>query len=155
MRKINPFVIAALLTCAVSLWGCSQQKTGVNANKLRDLESQINKLEEEQRALQASNEQIRKRLAAAEAQRTVVETQKATLETEKADLTKELETTNADRESLRKQVANRTSERDAAQNLLVQFSKDLQSLAARIESAVNNPAPTANAPIIPASRRND
>ena len=146
MKNINPFVIAALLMCAVSLWGCNQQKSGAISNKIRELETRNAKLEDDYRALQAANEQHRKRLNAVEAQRD-------SLENEKADLAKQLETVSADRESLKKQISQRTVERDAAQNHLIQFSKDLQALAGRVEAAANTPSP--NVSILPASRRTE
>lgn len=147
MSKVNPFVIAGLLLCAVSLWGCNQQKTGTIATKIRELETRYTKLEEDHKALQSTHDQNRKRLSALEAQRTA-------LENDKNDLAKQLETATAERDGFRKQVSERTMERDTAQNHLTQFCKDLQGLVGKMEATVNN-SPAANAPIIPASRRND
>ena len=146
MKNTNPFVIAALLLCAMSLWGCNQQKSGTVATKIRELETRYSKLEEDYRTLHSANEQTRKRLGA-------VEKQRAELETDKTELTKQLEMTTSEREAFKTQVTQRTAERDAAQNNLAQFSKDLQALVGRIEATVNNPS--ANTTIIPASRRNE
>lgn len=147
MRKLNPFVIAGLLVCATTLWGCNQQKSGTIATKIRELETRYAKLEEDHKALQASNEQTRKKLSA-------VETLRVALDNEKQDLAKQIETLKNDRDSFRKQASERTLERDAAQNNLSQFCKDLQALVGKMEATVN-PTPNAAAPIIPASRRND
>jgi outer membrane murein-binding lipoprotein Lpp len=146
MNNLKPLVIAALLLCAMSLWGCNQQKTGSVATKIRELETRYSKLEEDYRTLHAASEQTRKRLAAVERQRTE-------LETEKADLVKQLESASSERDAFKTQVTLRTAERDAAQNHLMQFSKDLQALAGRIEATVANPS--AHPSIIPASRRSE
>jgi chromosome segregation ATPase len=148
MKNFNPLVIAAFLLCAMSLWGCGQQKPGAITAKIRDLENRYAKLEEDYRALQATSEQNRKRLGAVEAQR-------AELEKDKAELTKELQGTAEEREALKKQVAQAKQERDAAQGNLVQFSRDLQTLAGRVEAAANNAPANPNTAIIPASRRTE
>jgi chromosome segregation ATPase len=147
-RYVSPTVFGVLaLLCATSMWGCNQQKANPLAVKVRDLETRYSKLEEDFRTLQTSNEQTRKRLNAAEAQR-------ASLEQEKTELTTKLDTVTGERDGLKKQVTVRTTERDSAQANLMQFSKDLQALAGRVESALNeNAAP--NTTIIPASRRNE
>ena len=147
MRKVNPFVIAGLLVCFMSLWGCNQQKTGTIATKIRELETRYAKLEEDHKALQATNEQNRKKLNSVDAQRTA-------LENDKQNLTKQLDTLKTEREGLRKQMNERTLERDVAQTNLSQFCKDLQALVGKMETTVNTP-PNVSAPIIPASRRND
>jgi len=148
MKNVSPFVIAGLLVCAMSLWGCNQQKNGTITTKIRDLETRYSKLEEDYKSLYTANEQNRKRL-------NVVEKERADLETEKTDLSKQLDSTTTERDTLRKQVSQRTQERDSAQNNLMQFSKDLQALAGRIEAAANANPVTPSASIIPASRRNE
>ena len=146
MRNTNPIVLAGLLLCAMSLWGCNQQKSGTITAKIRELETRYTKLEEDYRTLHSSNEQTRKRLAA-------VERQRAELEAEKSELTRHLESASSERDTLKTQVTQRTAERDAAQNNLAQFSKDLQALVGRIEATVANPS--SNPSIIPASRRSE
>jgi len=129
------------------LWGCNQQKGTAINTKVRELETRYAKLDEDFRTLQASNEQFRKRMNQAESQRDA-------LEAEKIELTKRIEDTTKERDILRDQFAQRTQERDNAQANLTQFSKDLQVLVGRVETALNNPqAP--NLPIINASRRNE
>ena len=149
MKSFNPLLVAALLFCVMSMWGCNQQKTGAISTKIRDLEARYAKLEEDYQSLQASQEQTRKRLGQAEAQR-------ATMERDNADLTAQLTNANTERESLAKQISQRTAERDSAQNNLMQFSKDLQALAGRVESALNTNSPSPKpGSIIPASRRTE
>lgn len=146
MRYFHSLLFGLIALGITGLWGCGQQKTGLFNAKIRELEARYAKLEEDFRTLQLASEQSRKRLSA-------VETQRAALEAEKAALTKQVEGTAAERESLRKLVGQRTTERDMAQANLVQFSKDLQSLAGRVEAVLNENS--ANPSIIPASRRNE
>ena len=148
MRNFNPLIVAVLLFCAMGMWGCNQQKTGVISAKIRDLETRYTKLEEDYRTLQVMGEQTRKRLTQAEAQR-------AALEKDKTDLSRQLNTVTGDHERLQKQLSQRTVERDFAQTNLQQFSKDLQALAGRVEAALNSPPQGPSATIIPASRRTE
>ena len=148
MKNVNPVFVGVFLLSALSLWGCSQQKTGTVNAKISELETRYTKLEEDYRTLQTTHEQHRKRLSQIEAQRTV-------LENEKTELARQVETVSSERETFRKQVSERTQERDTAQTNLMQFSKDLQALAGRVETVVNSNSPTPTATIIPASRRNE
>ena len=138
MKTFNPLLVAALLFCVMSMWGCNQQKSGAISTKIRDLEARYAKLEEDYQSLQAAQEQNRKRLSQAEAQR-------ASLEKDNADLGTQLTNANTERDALSKQISQRTLERDTAQNNLMQFSKDLQALAGRVESALNTNSPNPNA----------
>jgi chromosome segregation ATPase len=149
MKNFNPLLVAALLFCMMSMWGCNQQKTGAISTKIRELETRYSKLEEDYRTLQAAHEQHRKRLNQSEAQRIA-------LENDKTELTSQLETASNERDTLRKQISQRTQERDTAQTNLMQFSKDLQALAGRVESALNTNSPKPNdSTVIPVSRRNE
>jgi chromosome segregation ATPase len=148
MRNIKPALLVAFLLCTMGVWGCSQQKTGAISAKINELESRHAKLEEDYRTLQSNHDQYRKKLSQMEAQRNA-------LEQEKTELNNQLDKTTNERETLRKQVSQRTQERDVAQTNLTQFSKELQALAGRVESALNNNSPGPNASIIPASRRTE
>ncbi|MBI2806414.1 MAG: hypothetical protein HYX68_15650 [Planctomycetes bacterium] len=148
MNQIKPWYIVAFLLCVMGTWGCSQQKTGAISAKINELESRYSKLEADYRTLQATHELHRKKLAQ-------IETRRVSLEKEKTELSDQVAAITTERDTLRKQVAARIQERDAAQNNLVQFTKDLQALAGRMDAALNNQAPGANTTIIPASRRNE
>jgi chromosome segregation ATPase len=148
MKNFNPVYVALFLLCAMGAWGCSQQKTGAITAKIADLESRYAKLEEDYRTLQHTHDQHRKRL-------TQIESQRVLLEKEKTDLNQQLTNVTSERETLRTQVGQRTQERDTAQANLLQFSKDLQALAGRVESALNNNSPSPNAAIVPVSRRTE
>jgi outer membrane murein-binding lipoprotein Lpp len=147
MKYVNPLVVVVVLLGSLSLWGCTQQKTGAISAKIQDLELRYSKLEEDHRALQGTYEQIRKRLTQSEAQR-------AALEKQKTELGNQLQAAENERDTVRKQLTQRTTERDTAHTNLLQFSKELQALAGRIESALNT-TPNPNLTIVPASRRAD
>jgi len=148
MNRFNPWYIAVLLVCVLGAWGCSQQRTGAISAKITDLEIRYAKLDEDYRTLQATYELNRKKLNQVEGQRVALEKLKGTL-------SHELASVNTDRAALRKQVAERTLERDSAQTNLIQFSKELQSLAGRVEAAANGNSPANGASVIPVSRRNE
>lgn len=145
MRSINPTFIAVFLLCAMGVWGCGQQKTGAIGAKISELETRYAKLEEDYRVLQSNHDQHRKKLSQIEGQRSA-------LQQEKTELNNQLDKLAAEHVTLRKQVLQRTQERDTAQTNLLQFGKELQALAGRIESAVNTNSPGSNATITPAAR---
>jgi chromosome segregation ATPase len=148
MKYFNPLLIGVLLVCSLSLWGCTNQKTGAISVKVRELETRYAKLEEDYHTLQNTHDQNRKKLTESESQR-------AALDKDKTDLAKQLETSTSESEELRKQVAQRTAERDTAQTNLRQFGKDLQALAGRVETVLNHSPQNPNLTIVPASRRTD
>ena len=148
MKNFSFVYAAVFLLCAMGVWGCSQQKSGAISAKINELETRHAKLEEDYRTLQSNHDQHRKKLSQIDAQRLA-------LEQEKADLSNQLDKITSERETLRKQISQRTQERDVAQTNLVQFSKELQALAGRVESAMNNGSSGPSASIIPASRRTE
>jgi chromosome segregation ATPase len=113
-----------MVISSLSLWGCTNQKNGVTNTKIRELENRHAKLEEDYRVILAANEASRRKLVQMEAQRT--------------ELTQKIEVLQAvvkERDELKTEVISRTEERDQAQVQLLQFSKDLQSLASRASAA--------------------
>src|ERR1041385_8155188 len=79
VKYYSPLLVAVLLFCSWSLWGCTQQKNSSVIAKIQDLEARYEKLEEEYRELQMNGEQSRKKLAQAETQRALLEKQKIEL----------------------------------------------------------------------------
>lgn len=152
MRNISPVYVGVFLLSAIGVWGCSQQKTGAISAKVTELEARYAKLEDEHRTLQTHHDQHRKKLTQIENQRNAFESQNNALEKEKSELAKQVDQFVSELDRLNKLLAQRTQERDSAQLNLMQFSKDLQALAGRVEAALNNNSPNPNAAIIPASR---
>lgn len=120
-------LMVLLILAPLGLWGCAQERNGTTGTKLRDLAARNAKLEEDFRVATATTDTLRKKLAQAEAQR--------------ADLAKQVEALQEvvrERDELRRQVAARTGERDVLQGQLLQFGKELQTLAGRIEAAATH-----------------
>ena len=124
MQKTSTALLAAMIICSLSLWGCTNQKNGATNNKVRELEIRHSKLEEDYRVILAVNEANRRKIQQ--------------LENTRTDLThqiEELQIVVMERDELKNQLATRTEERDNIQGQLQQFSKDLQSLANRAQAA--------------------
>ncbi len=141
MHKTCTALLVAMLFSSLGLWGCTHQKNGANHTKIRELENRYAKLEEDYRVIQAVNDATRKKLDVLETQRN-----------ELAQKVEELQGVVKERDELQEKLASRTQERDAVQAQFRQFSKELQSLASRIETAAA--APFGNAlTVLPASRK--
>src|SRR5438105_9955462 len=101
MRNIKSTFVAVFMLGAFGVWGCGQQKTGAISAKITELETRYAKLEDEHRILQANHDQTRKKL-------NQIESQRNSLESEKSDLNGQLDKVGTERETLRKQLAQRT-----------------------------------------------
>lgn len=125
-------VIAVLAVAVLGLWGCAQ-KPATAVDKIRGLEHKVVRLEEDFRAATAARDQLRKKLADAEAV--------------SLQLRQEIESLQGvikERDELRAQLKARTAERD---NLAQQFDsirKSLKDLLGQTEAALNKPG----APVI-------
>jgi chromosome segregation ATPase len=135
---------------SLGLWGCGQQ-SGAFAAKVREMEARHAKLEEDFRAVTTANDQGRKKVTQAEARlkEAQVKIQELTKQVE------DLQQLTAERDDLKRQLTIRTGERDNVQTQLVQFSRELQALVGRIETAAaSNPGPALTV-AIPASRTSE
>jgi len=139
MKNASTAFLVIMLISSLSLWGCSNQKNTAYNHKIRDLETRHGKLEEDYRAVVAANDATRKKLANIEQQRLELSQQ-----------VDELKTAVEERAELKKQLGQRTTERDNVQAQLVGLGRDLQALVGRVEAAAasyGNPVV-----VIPASR---
>jgi chromosome segregation ATPase len=131
MNCANKALIVLMLTAVLGVWGCTQNRGSSGSARIRDLEARNAKLEEDYRAAVADAAQVRKKLTAAE-------TQAARL----AEQAKELEAVCQERDRLRQQVSTAVSEKNAVHAQLVQFGRELQNLAVKIDAAATGqPAP--------------
>ncbi len=148
MSKVSPLFLAILLVCSAGFYGCTQQKNAASA-KLHDMETRYAKLEEDYRAVAATNDATRKKLTQLEARTAQLSKQLETLR----KAAQERDALRRERDDLRKQLTTRTGERDAVQAQLVQFRQDLQSIVTRVDAAISSSAP-AGAPVtaVPTSR---
>ncbi|HEV3146506.1 MAG TPA: hypothetical protein VGZ47_21645 [Gemmataceae bacterium] len=110
-------LIALGVVVIVGIWGCSESSSG-SAEKIKALESKVNRLEEEFRSASAARDQFRKKLAE-------VEQQQALLKQE--------------RDELRADLKTRTTERDAITGQFDQFRKNLKDLIGQTEAALAKP----------------
>src|SRR5882672_7091729 len=106
-------VLAVLVVALVGIWGCAQGPAGgASAEKIKNLEAKVTRLEDDLKATATSRDQARKKLA----------------ETEK------------ERDDLQTQVCVRTAERDALTNHFESFRKGLKDLLGQTEAALGKPA---------------
>jgi len=132
--------LVVLMVAALGIWGCSQgpsQVGGVSQEKVKQLESRCQKLEDECRAVTAAREQVRKRLAEESEQRLKVQQQ---LEEVRSAFAKE-------REEMKQDLQTRTTERDTIQSNFDQFRKGLRNLLQDMDAAAATgiPGPTISA----------
>ena len=69
MTKASPLFLAVVLFSTAGMYGCTQQKNGAASAKIRDMEARYTKLEEDYRAVVATSEANRKKLAQLEVQK--------------------------------------------------------------------------------------
>ena len=142
MKNVSTAILVIMLVSSLSLWGCSNQKNSTYHNKVKDLEVRYGKLETDYRGAIAANDLTRRKLSQLEGQRQ-----------ELAQQVDELKAVVSERDELKKQVVQRSSERDTAQTQLLQFRNELQVLMGRVESAtasLGNPVEAT-----PASRKSE
>jgi uncharacterized coiled-coil DUF342 family protein len=147
MSTAKKALAVVLLLITLSVWGCSQQHSTTGSARVRDLESRNSKLEEDYRVAVGQRDQARKKLSAAEEE-------SASLTQQVGQQLDQLQTATKERDDLRKQAVARAGERDNMQAQLAQLGKELQNLAGRIDSAINNttpPVPAAAPPVTPQS----
>jgi chromosome segregation ATPase len=121
----------------VGLWGCSQHSAPLSASaRLRELEAKNARLEDDYKLVAAARDQAR----------TKVEEQRAQLLSQM----EAIEKITHERDDLKQNVVMRTAERDNVTSQLTQFGRDLQSLATKIELAVqtNGLSPSVSGPAL-------
>ena len=108
--------LAVLVVALLGIWGCAQGPAGgASAEKVRNLEAKVTRLEDDFRAATAARDQFRKKLADSEA------------------VSAELQV----------QLQARTSERDTLTTQFDSFRKNLKELLGQTEAALAKPAPPA------------
>jgi hypothetical protein len=116
---------------AMGLWGCAQGPGGgASAERMRALEAKVTKLEEDFRGAVASRDQFRKKL-------TIAEDEKVSLAKQVDQLTLVVK----ERDELRQQLSQRTTERDSLQSQFTEFRKGIKTLLGQVE------APTSTLPV--------
>jgi len=122
-------LMVMMLTALLGLWGCSQNGAPNSGSaRLRELEAKTARLEDDYRTAVTARDQARKKV-------TILEEQRAQLLLQ----VEQLERIAKERDELKQLITHRTAERDAMQGHLLQFSRDLQNLAAKIDQAGRTP----------------
>ena len=124
--------LSVLVVACLGLWGCAQGAANgrASAERLRALETKIAKLEGDFRAVVSEREQLRKRLTAAEQERT-----------ELGQQVERLQLAARERDELRQQLTVRTSERDSVQSQFDQFRNGIKSLLGQAEARIRSSTP--------------
>jgi chromosome segregation ATPase len=125
MSSANKAILLLMFITTVSLWGCTQNRTGSSSAHIRDLEGRNAKLEEDYRVAVADCTEIKKQLVVAEAQAAKLVQQ-----------TRELQSVTREREQLRQQMSATLTEKNVLHTQLAQFGRELQNLAGKIDAAV-------------------
>lgn len=112
--------LAVLVVAVLGIWGCAQGPAGgSSAEKIRNLEAKVNRLEDDFKAATAARDQFRKKLG---------ETEAAVAELRQQ------------RDELQTQLKSRTTERDTLTQQFDAFRKSLKDLIGQTESALGKPA---------------
>ena len=137
--------LVALIVALIGCWGCARSTTPAahHHDRLKVLEAKNTKLEEDFRAAAATRDQLRKKLAAAEGQQRQL----------RAERDRQVQALTQERDDLRRDIALRTSERDAMGLQYEQFRKSIRELLGQAEAAVqpaaDRPTVTADAADLP------
>jgi septal ring factor EnvC (AmiA/AmiB activator) len=126
-RFFNGWVI--LLVAAAGIWGCTQSSSGGGngTEKIKTLEGTLNKMEDENKAVTAARDQLRKKLAEAEEERIQLEQQ--------------LQGLGKEREEMKAQLTARTAERDNLQTQFEQIRKALRGVLTQVDAVSNSMRP--------------
>ena len=123
-------LLVMMLTGLLGVWGCTQGGSSSSTSaRLRELEARSARLEDDYKTAAAARDQARKKVAQLEEQRA-----------QQMDL---LQKVVKERDELRGQLSSRVAERDALQASLLQFSRDLLSLATKMDQAAQSGGSTA------------
>lgn len=128
-------VIAVFLVAVMGIWGCTQGPAGGSPEKIKTLETKVNKLEEDFKTAAAARDQARKKLSETEALANQLRGEHDKIANECTDL--------------RGQLKNRTAERDTALLHFEGFRKSLKDLIGQTEASLAKPN---SAPIITVSQ---
>jgi chromosome segregation ATPase len=122
------------LVFGLGIWGCAQGPAGGSSTseRLKALESKCGKLEEDQKALSAARDQLRKKLAESEDVRAKIQ----------HDL-QDSQTAVKERDELRQQVNSRTAERDTLQTQMEQLRKGIRGLLSQVDGVTSQPVTSA------------
>jgi septal ring factor EnvC (AmiA/AmiB activator) len=109
-----------VLTAALGVWGCTQSApvgSSTSSDKQKSLETKVSKLEDENKSVTVAREQLRKKLAEAEEQKTELQKQ-----------LDEMKIVCKERDELKTALAERTEEKVNLQNQFEDIHKALRNI---------------------------
>ncbi len=122
--------LAVLVVAALGIWGCAQGPAGgATAEKIRNLEGKVSRLEDDFKAATVARDQFRKKLSEAEAAASQLR-----LEVEA------LQPVIKERDDLRTQLKTRSTELETVTQQFDGFRKNLRDLLGKTEAALTKPA---------------
>jgi septal ring factor EnvC (AmiA/AmiB activator) len=127
MNRVSK-VLVVLVVAALGVWGCAQgpaQQNAGNPERLKGLEREVAKLQDDYHSVSAARDQVRKKLADVEEQRLRLQSELDQLQTATAK----------EREELKAQITARLSERDAALGQFDQFRRSVRTLLIQADAA--------------------
>jgi chromosome segregation ATPase len=122
-------VLIVTLLAAVGIWGCSQNSSG-SLERIRALESKVNRLDEEFKTAAAARDLYKKKLTAAE--ETIAQLR------QEVDA---LQVVVKERDELKVQLKSRTAERDQVAGQFDGFRKNLRDLLGQMDAAAKPVSP--------------
>jgi septal ring factor EnvC (AmiA/AmiB activator) len=128
-------IYKGLLVVAVGIgvWGCGKGSASAVGDRVRQLEAQVARLEEDAKSVAAARDTLRAKLAAAEGQTRAEAARAAAAE--------------ADRGRLAGELTARTAEREQLRASLDGFRTDLKALLGRTEAALAAPGVVPATPV--------
>jgi septal ring factor EnvC (AmiA/AmiB activator) len=126
-------MLAVLAVSMLGLWGCAKAPSVATADgeRIKALEAKTVRLEDDFRTAATTRDQLRKKLAAADAEQQRLRHELEQLQ----DLTKE-------RDDLKQQLTARTGERDNLNTQFEQFRKGIRNLLGETEAAISQTNPS-------------
>jgi chromosome segregation ATPase len=134
-------VWVVMLVAALGTWGCARStadRNSAEAERFRQLEAKLARLEEDSKTVAATCEQAKRRVAALEEDNVHLNKELVHHQKEREALKQDLAARTRERDSLKQEVESRTSERDSLQGRCERLKKGLQSLLSQDDTAANS-----------------
>ena len=141
MTRIHKMLLVTALT-VVGVWGCAKPaQPAASADKLKQLEARVAKLETDLRTVTADRDATRATLAGSE-------TRVAELQRQVREWSAKAGTAEKERDDLVAKLKAKTTERDLVQAQFDSFRKNIKELLGQVEGTAAAPAVGGPAPIV-------
>jgi TolA-binding protein len=125
-------ILLVVVVAALGAWGCARGPAGngASAERLKSVEGKYTKLQEENKAVVASRDLLRRKVAELESRQAKAEQE-----------IREHEELSKERDELRQQVRVRTQERDSVQTQFEQLRKAIRGVLTQADAAASVSSP--------------